>query len=242
MYAEIWSNNRNTAWQKRKEIGHEGYLKTLAMGETVKRRKVDKVRFNSFIVADSVNYTLKGGSLHALATIGDIQNNTIINNAIKKNQNLLKVHSQFPSADFHAEEYIPGPLEIDLRNLDLQKDAKEGKYFFEIQTNAKEIPNINQRLILLHLFGEDAISKKLPLLYKANRKAIRFLFVEPAYLERGKNTKLMISRVCVARPFAETIVIDFAARPEDYEDTCLLGTPIKQSDQADKKWYEKIIS
>jgi len=39
MYAEIWSNNRNTAWQKRKEIGHEGYLKTLAMGETVKRRK-----------------------------------------------------------------------------------------------------------------------------------------------------------------------------------------------------------
>jgi len=242
MYAEIWSNNRNTAWQKRKEIGHEGYLKTLAMGETVKRRKVDKVRFNSFIVADSVNYTLKGGSLHALATIGDIQNNTIINNAIKKNQNLLKVHSQFPSADFHAEEYIPGPLEIDLRNLDLQKNAKEGKYFFEIQTNAKEIPNINQRLILLHLFGEDAISKKLPLLYKANRKAIRFLFVEPAYLERGKNTKLMISRVCVARPFAETIVIDFAARPEDYEDTCLLGTPIKQSDQADKKWYEKIIS
>ena len=243
MYSEIWSNNRNTAWQKRKEIGHEGYLKTLAMGETVKRRKIDKVRFNFFVVADSVNYTVKVGNNHAHAIIGDIQNNAIINNIIKENQNLLKMHSQFPSVAFHAEEYVPERLEINLRNLDLQKDTKEGKYFFEIPTDAKEVLNINQRLILLHLFGKDAISKKLPLLYKANRKAIRFLFVDPVYLERRKDSKIMISRLCVARPFDETIVIDFAATLEDYEETCLLGTPIKQSDQADKrKWYEKIVS
>ncbi|MDP6924037.1 MAG: hypothetical protein R2568_06940 [Candidatus Scalindua sp.] len=242
MYAEIWSNNRNTAWQKRKEIGHEGYLKTLAMGETVKRRKIDKVRFNFIVVADSVNYTVKGVYNHAHAIIGDMQNNAIINNIIKENQNLLKVHSQFQSVDFHAEEYVPEPLEIDLRNLDLQKDTKEDKHFFQILTNAKEIPNINQRLILLHLFGEDAISKRLPLLYKANRKAIRFLFVDPVFLERGKNAQIMIPRLCVARPFDETMVIDFAAKLEDYEKTCLLGTPIKQADQAGKKWYEKIIS
>ena len=242
MYAEIWSNNRNTAWQKRKEIGHEGYLKTLAMGETVKRRKIDKVRFNFFVVADSVNYTVKGGNNHAHAIIGDIQNNAIINNIIKENRTLLKVHSLYQSADFHDEEYVPKRLEINLRNLNLKKDTKEGRYFFEIPTNTTEVSDINQRLILLHIFGDDAISKKLPLLYKANRKAIRFLFEDPAYLEKGRNYLNMISRLCVARPFDETIVIDFAATLEDYEDTCLLGTPIKQSDQASKKWYEKIVS
>lgn len=243
MYAEIWSNNRSTAWQKRKEIGHEGYLKTLAMGESMKRRKVDKVRFCSFIVADSVNYTVKAGDNCAHTTIGSSQSNSIFNNIIKEDRYLLRAQSQFPSADFHTEEFIPEPLEIKMRNLNLQKDTKEDKYFFEILTNSTEIPNINQKMILLHVFGEDAISKKLPLLHKANRKAIRFLFEDPVSLERGKNRLNTISRSCVARPFDETIVIDFAAKPEDYEDACLLGTLIKQADQADKrKWYEKIMS
>ena len=244
MYAEIWSNNRNAAWQKRKEIGHEGYLKTLAMGESMKRRKVDKVRFNSFIVADSVNYTVKGEYAKSVHTrIGCIQSNAIFNNIIKKNRYLLKMQSQFPSVDFHAEEFIPESLEINLQNLNLQKDTKEDKHFFEILTNATEISNINQKIILLHVFGKDAISKKLPLLYKANRKAIRFLFEDPVYLGKGKNTLNMVSRSCVARPFDETIVIDFAATLESYEEASLLGTLIKQTDQADKrKWYEKIIS
>ncbi len=244
MYAEIWSNNRNAAWQKRKEIGHEGYLKTLAMGETVKRRKIDKVRFGSFIVADSVNYTVKGGDAKSVHTIiGCIQNNAIFNNIIKENRYLLKMQSQFPGVDFHAEEFIPEPLEIDLLNLNLKKDTNENKYFFEILTNATEISNINQKMVLLHAFGNDAISKKLPLLYKANRKAIRFLFEYPAYPGKDKSTLNTISRSCVARPFDETIVIDFAAKLEDYEETYLLGAPIKQTDQADKrKWYEKIIS
>ncbi len=243
MYAEIWSNNRNTAWQKRKEIGHEGYLKTLAMGESMKRRKIDKVRFNSFIVADSVNYNVKGRDNHAHTVIGSIRSSAILNNIIKDDKRLLKVQSQFPSADFHAEEFIPEPLEINLLDLDLQMETKGSKFLFEIPTNATEISNINQKTILFHAFGNDAISKKLPLLYKANRKAIRFLFEDPAYQQKSRNTQSTISRLCVARPFDETIVIDFTATLDDYEEICLLGTLIEKSEPSDKKkWYEKIMS
>ncbi len=243
MYAEIWSNNRNKAWQKRKEIGHEGYLKTLAMGETLKRRKVDKIRFNFFIVADSVNYNIKGRDNRTHIILGSIQSNIIFNNIIKENRLLLKMQSQFPSADFHAEGFIPEPLEINLLDLDLQKDQNEDKFFFEIPTNATEISNISQEMILLHAFGNDAISKKLPLLYKANRKTIRFLFESSVYLEGSKNIRNMISRLCVARTFDETIVIDFAATLDDYNEINLLGTPVEQLGQSDKeKWYKKIIS
>ncbi len=242
MYAEIWSNNRNAAWQKRKEIGHEGYLKTLAMGEVMKRRKIDKVRFDSFLVANSVNYTVKGDDKSAHAILGCIQDNTIFNNIIEENRHLSRMQSQFPGLDFHPEEFIPDPLEINLWNLNLQKDAKENKCFFEIHTNATEILNINQKMFLFHIFGNDALSKKLPLLSKSNRKTIRFLFENPVNLER-KHTLNMIPRLCVARPFDETIVIDFAATLEDYEETCLLGTLIRQTDQADKrKWYEKFMA
>lgn len=243
MYAEIWSNNRNAAWQKRKEIGHEGYLKTLAMGEVMKRRKVDKVRFYSFIVADSVNYIVKGDDESAHVIIGSMQSNAIFNNIIEGSRHLLKMKTLFPSVDFHPEEFIPESLEINLWNLNLQKDTKENKYCFEIETNSTEIPNINQRIILLHVFGNDALSKKLPLICKANRKAIKFLFEDPIYLERDRNHKNMLSRLCVAQPFDETIVIDFAATLEDYKEACLLGTEINQKDQVEeKRWYERIIS
>jgi hypothetical protein len=243
MYAEIWSNSRNTAWQKRKEIGHEGYLKTLAMGETVKRRKIDIVRFGSFAVADSVNYTVRAGDNCPHVTIGCTRHNTIINNIVNENRHLLKMQSQFPGTDFHAEEFIPDALEINLFNLNLKHDTEENRHFFEIPTNSTEIPNINQKKILLHVFGEDAISKKFPLLYKSNRKAIRFLFEGPAHLKRNNNTRNAISRSCVARPFDETIVVDFAATLEDREEIYTLGTLLKQADQAGKtKWYEKIIS
>ena len=243
MYAEIWSNNRNTAWQKRKEIGHEGYLKTLAMGETVKRRKIDKIRFGSFVVADSVNYSVRAGDNCPHITLGCTRHNMIFNNIVNKNRHLLKLQSKFPGTDFHAEEFIPGLLEINLLNLKLKHDTEENRHFFEIPTNATEIPNDNQKKILFHVFGEDAISKKLPLLYKSNRKAIRFLFESPANLKKNNNTRNTTSRSCVARPFDETIVIDFAATLEDQEETYILGTLLKQEDQADKmKWYEKIIS
>lgn len=233
MYAETWSNYRKPAWQKRKEIGHEGYLKTLAMGNVMKRRKVDKVRFDSFIVADSVNYTVKGddNSIHTI--IGGMQSNDIFNNIIKENRHLSKMQYQFPGGYFRSEEYIPEQLEINLWNLNLQKDTKENKYFFEILTNSTKISNINQMMILFQTFGKDALSMKLPLLYKANRKAIRFLFEDPVYLERNMNPLNTISRLCAARPFDETIVIDFAATLEDYEEVNLIGTLIKQADQAD---------
>ncbi len=238
MYAEIWSNNRNAAWQKRKEIGHEGYLKTLAMGESMKRRKVDKVRFSAFIVADSVNYTAKRGDNNTHAIVGCIQSNTIINDIIKRNKGLLKVQSEHPSEDFHAEEFIPELFKINLSDLDLHKYTNEDKHFFEIPTNATEITNINQETFLLHAFGNDALSKKLPLLNKANRKSIRFLFEDLAM-----NTRSTISRLCVARQFDETIVIDFAATLDDYDEICLLGTLVQESELENKrKWYEKIIS
>ncbi len=37
--------------------------------------------------------------------------------------------------------------------------------------------------------------------------------------------------MCVARPFLETIVFDFAGTPEYYSDACLLGTLIKEKEE-----------
>jgi hypothetical protein len=243
MYAETWNNNRKPAWQKRKEIGHEGYLETLAMGQMLKRRKVDKVRFDSFITADSVNYTVKAddNSIHTI--IGDMQSNVILNNTIKENSPLLEMQNQFPSGYFRPEKYIPERLEINLCNLNLQRDTNENKYFFEIHTHTPETSNTSQMMILFQTFGNDALSMKLPLLYKANRKAIRFLFEDPVYIERIMNPLNTIYRLCVVRPFDETIVIDFAATLEDYEEVSLLGTVIKKTDYAsNRKWHEKVIS
>lgn len=243
IYAEMWSNQRITAWQKRKEIGHEGYLKTLAMGEVMKRRNVDKVRFDSFIVADSVNYTVKGNDKKAHIVIGSMQNNATFNNIIKENRRLSTIQSQFTSVDFHSEGYIPELLECNLWNLNLQKDTKKNKYFFEILTNSTEISNNDQKMILFQVFGKDALSEKLLLLSKVNRKAIRFLFDDPVYLEQDNNAVNTISRLCVARPFDETIVIDFAATLAEYEEACLLGTLIRKTGQTDKqKWYENLLS
>ena len=56
IYAEVWSNKRNKGGEERREIGHMGYLKTLECGEREKNRKSDKIRFDYFVVADSINY------------------------------------------------------------------------------------------------------------------------------------------------------------------------------------------
>ncbi len=37
--------------------------------------------------------------------------------------------------------------------------------------------------------------------------------------------------MCVAWPFLETIVFDFAGMLEDYSDACLLGTLIKEKEE-----------
>ena len=244
MYAEIWSNNRKAAWQKRKEIGHEGYLKTLAMGETVKRRKADKVRFNFFIVADSVNYNVKGRDNCAHTVIGSIRSSAILNNIIKDDKHLLKVQSQFPSVNFHTEEFIPEPLEISLLDLDLQKgDERKINSFLRFLQMLLRLQIITKKLSYCMHLEMMPFLKKLPLLYKANRKAIRFLFEDPAYLKRRRNAQSTISRLCVARPFDETIVIDFAATLDDYEEICLIGTLIERPEPSDKKkWYEEIMS
>tara|TARA_B100000315_G_scaffold238956_1_gene257251 strand:- start:554 stop:769 length:216 start_codon:yes stop_codon:yes gene_type:complete len=42
------------------------------------------------------------------------------------------------------------------------------------------------------------------------------------------STSNTISRLCVAWPFFETIVFDFAGTLENYKEVCLLGTLIKE--------------
>ncbi len=70
------------------------------------------------------------------------------------------------------------------------------------------------------------------LLHKVGRKRIRCFFENPAIFKRKTSTSNTISRLCVARPFLETLVFDFAGTPEYYSDVCLLGTLIKEKEEA----------
>jgi hypothetical protein len=47
------------------------------------------------------------------------------------------------------------------------------------------------------------------------------------------STSNTISRLCVAWPFFETIVFDFAGTLENYKEVCLLGTLIKTEEEAE---------
>lgn len=227
LYAEMWSNDRNRAnngKEKRKQIGHEGYLKTLEMGELIKKRKIDRVRFESFVVADSVNYTAKWGDPHANVQMGGIQTNPAFNEIIRENSHLFEIQSRYPGTDFHSEDYLPKTVDIDLEALDLKKDEETNKFYFEIPTNLGEIQNKFQKMVLLKVLGEDVFSEKLELLYKIKRTHIRCLFEDPEYVWKKKN----ISRLCVVWPFHEKIVVDFAGTFEDCEDVCLLGKLIEE--------------
>jgi len=85
MYAEVWSNKKSEAHAKRREIGHAGYLQTLEFGEK-KKRKSDKIRFDYFVVVDSLNYKIVRdiyGERKAYIQIGGVQTNTIFNDIIK---------------------------------------------------------------------------------------------------------------------------------------------------------------
>ncbi len=91
MYAEVWSNKRSKEREKRSEIGHMGYLKTLECGERVKKRKTDKIRFDYFVLADSINY--KGvrdiyGRPRTYIKMGKVQTNTVFNKIIDANRKL----------------------------------------------------------------------------------------------------------------------------------------------------------
>ncbi|MCR4288730.1 MAG: hypothetical protein NUV86_00505, partial [Candidatus Scalindua sp.] len=228
MYAEIWSNKRSTEGQKRSEIGHVGYLKTLEFGESKKRRKIDRVRFDHFVVADSINY--KGeksiyGELMLRLQIGREQTNSIFNKIIKANPR-FKTESLSSDSDFHSDSDLPETLELDLQKLGLSQDERTNKYYFEISTNIDSISNQNQEMLLLQVLGRDDIFEKLHLLYKVGRKHIRCFFENPESVIKNIGMPNAIPRLCVAWPFRETLVFDFAGTPEDYGDACLLGTLI----------------
>jgi hypothetical protein len=117
-----------------------------------------------------------------------------------------------------------------LGDLDLQLDKETNKYYFEVPTNSVMNASYCQRMLLMRIFGEDAFAEKMQLLYKIERKYIRCLFENPGIFERNTSTSNTISRLCVARPFFETIVFDFAGTLEYYKEICLLGTLIGEQE------------
>ncbi len=244
MYAEVWSNNRNKKRKQRKTAGQDGYLKTLEMGEKGKRRKVDNVRFGYFVVANSVNYKIQkdlSGRTNGCLQLGGIQTNSIFNDIIKANRHLYEIQSLYPDSGFHSPRYLPKTLDIKLEDLDLQQDKQTNKYYFEISTNSTVISNDYQRMLLLLILGEEAFSEKLQLLHKTNRKLIKCFLENPGNLKENAKTSNAISRLCIAWPFYETIVFDFAGNPEDYKEACLFGTFIKAKAQAeDTRWANKL--
>lgn len=150
MYAEVWSNRRSKEWKRRSEIGQSGYLKTLEFGEEMKRRKIDKVRFDYFVVANSVNYIAKGMKPLVYVQMGGIQTNSIINEINKAGRRLFKTQPSYPSSDFHSKEYLPETFDIKLGELELHPDKKTSKYYFEINTNTTDFSNPFQKVILTH--------------------------------------------------------------------------------------------
>lgn len=230
MYAEVWSNKKSKENAKRMEIGHAGYMKTLEFGEREQKRKSDKVRFDYFVVADSINYISKGGKASACIQLGGIQTNSFFSKIIKANRRLFKIQSLYASSDFHSEGYLPKTFDVNLKDLDLDKETN--KYYFEVPTNSIMNANFSQRMFLMKIFGEDAFAEKMQLLYKVERKYIRCLFENPEIIKRNTSTSNTISRLCVAWPFLETIVFDFAGTLEYYREACLLGTLIKEEEEA----------
>ncbi len=231
MYAEVWSNKRSKEWKKRSEIGQEGYLKTLEFGEEKKRRKIDKVRFDYFVVANSVNYITKGGKAYAYIQMGGMQTNSIINEIIQADKRLMEVQSLYPSSDFHSKEYLPETFDVKLDELELLQDKKTDKYYFDIHTNVTDFSNSFQKAILTQVLGKEAFFEKMQLLHKVDRKYIRCIFENPEIFKRNTSTSNTISRLCVAWPFHEAIVFDFAGTLEDYSDACLLGTLIEEKEE-----------
>ncbi len=235
MYAEVWSNKRSKEREKRSEIGQEGYLKTLAFGEEKKRRKIDKIRFDYFVVANSVNYIEKGRKPYAHIQMGGIQTNSIINKIIKSERRILKELSDYSHSDFHSKEYLPETFDIKFDELELHPDKKTNKYYFEIPTDTTDFSNPFQKIILAQVLGKEALSEKLQLLHKVDRKYIRCLFENPEISKRNTSSSNTLSKMCVAWPFLETIVFDFAGTLEEYSDACLLGTLIKEKEEKVKR-------
>ncbi len=240
MYAEVWSNKKSEMNAKRKEIGHAGYLKTLEFGEQKKKRKSDKIRFDYFVVADSLNYKVVRdvyGENRAYMQIGGVQTNTIFSNIINPKTH-SKIQSLRPDSDFHAAGYLPEIVKLELGRLGLHKEANSNKCYFEIPTNSDDISNQLQKFFLGQILGKYDITEKLQLLCKVGRKNIRCLFENPDYVAKNIGESDAIPRLCVAWPFQETLVFDFAGTPEEYGEACLLGTLINsKSDQTENEGH-----
>ncbi len=227
MYAEVWSNKTSKANAKRMEIGHAGYLKTLQFGESKKKRKSDKVRFDNFFVADSLNYRLKKnlyGEVQTYLQMGGMETNSVFNKIIKAKTSSFGTQPPLSDNDFHSKYYLPETIEVFLETLGLSHDEKSNKYYFEISTNSNDISNQYQKMILLQILGRDDFLEKLKLLYRVDRKYIRCLFENPENVIKNAGMSNAIPRLCVAGPFSETIVFDFAGTLEQYREACLLGT------------------
>jgi len=210
---------------KRMEIGHAGYLKTLEFGEQKKKRKSDKIRFDYFVAADSLDYMLARnvyGGQSTYIQIGGAQTNNIF-----KLKTSFKSQSLHSDSDFHAEGYVPEILKLELDKLDLSQDAKINKHYFEISTNVNSISNQNQKELLLRILGRDDLFEKMHLLHKVGRNHIRCLFENPETVIRNMGKSNAIPKLCVAWPFQETLVFDFAGTLEFYREACLLGTLIR---------------
>jgi len=233
MYAEVWSNKTSKANAKRMEIGHAGYLKTLQFGESKKKRKSDKVRFDSFFVADSLNYRSKKnvyGEVQAYLQMGGIQTNSIFNKIIKAKTSSLGTQPPLSDKDFHSKHYLPETVDVFLDTLDLSLDGRSNEYYFEISTNSNDISNQYQKMLLSQILGRDGFLEKLKLLYSVERKYIRCLFENPENVIKSAGMSNAVPRLCVARPFSETIVFDFAGTLDHYKEGCLLGTLIMASE------------
>ncbi len=233
IFAEVWSNKRSKEGEKRKEIGHIGYLKTLEFGEKKKKRKSDKIRFNYFVVADSINYKIVRdiyGKSKTYIQMGEAQTNIVFNNITEANRKLYKIHSLRSSHDFHSKGYLPNTLEMCLEELGLFQDENRRKHYFEIPTNVDDISNQNQKMLLLQILGREDIFKKLQFLYNTGRKHIRCLFENPENVIKNIDESNPTPRLCVVWPFHDTLVFDFAGTMEDYGEVCLLGTLIKKKE------------
>jgi len=125
-------------------------------------------------------------------------------------------------------------LELDLAKLGLSQDEKTKKHCFEISTNSNDISNQYQKTLIVQILGRDDIFQKLQLLYKVGRKNIRCLFENPDYVTKNTGQSNAIPKLCVAWPFHETLVFDFAGTPEEYGEVCLLGTLTEAKDKGVK--------
>ena len=82
----------------------------------------------------------------------------------------------------------------------------------------------------MQVLGRDGLFEKMHLLYQVGRKHIVCLFENPEEVRKRVSTLNPIPRLCVAWPFHETLVFDFAGRLKDYGEVCLLGTLIKATE------------